>query len=210
MNPDIQQKKSDNPVFNRLTTIELAGIVLAGGMSTRMGQDKASLSWQGSDLLNTVLARLAPVCSELIVVSNVARNIILPNVKVVADKYIKCGPLAGMQAGIRASHCDYNFIAACDMPYLNTNAVAYIGEAAVGYDAAVPFFEGYFNPLHGVYRRTCLSHIEILLKEGNYSVLNFYNEINLRRITAEELKIFDPELKTFININTPEDFQQEM
>lgn len=210
MSPNQHYDNTDNSVYkHHLSATQLTGIVLAGGMSTRMGQDKASLPWKGSDLLNTVLARLAPVCTELVVVSNVPRHIVLPNVKIVADKYIRCGPLAGMQAGIRAATCDYSFIAACDMPYLNTQAVAYIGSIAVGYDAAVPFIGDFFNPLHGVYRRTCLPYIERLLKQGRYSILNFYNQIKLRRINVEELKKFDTELKTLININTPEDLQRE-
>lgn len=192
---------------NTSSKIEIGGIVLAGGLSTRMGRDKASLPWGESDLLNTVLARLAPVCRELIVVSNVPRKIILPDVKIVSDKYEKCGPLAGMQAGLAIASYDYNFIAACDMPYLSTRAVAYIGTAAMGFDAAVPFIDGHFNPLHGIYHRACLPYIGRLLEQGTYCILDFYHEISLRRITADELRQSDIELKTLSNINTPEDLK---
>ena len=183
------------------------GIVLAGGLSTRMGHDKAALPWGDSDLLNTVLERLAPVCRKLIVVSNLERKIALPGVQVVADHYKLCGPLGGMQAGLAASDADYNFIAACDMPYLNTAAVAYIRQAADGYDAAVPYIDGHYNPLHGVYRQSCLPYIDSLLAEGNYRILNFYSQIKMRHITAEELRQFDPDLMTLSNANTPDDYQ---
>ncbi len=195
-------------IESRKSKIELGGIVLAGGMSSRMGRDKASLPWGESDLLNTVLARLATVCGELIVVSNVPREILLPNVKMARDKYEKCGPLAGMQAGLTIASNDYNFIAACDMPYLNAAAAAYVGSASIGYDAAVPFIDGHFNPLHGVYHRACLPYIERLLEQKSYCILDFYHEINLRRITAEELRQFDNELKMLSNINTPEDLNK--
>ena len=183
------------------------GIVLAGGLSTRMGHDKAALPWGDSDLLNTVLERLSPVCKRLIVVSNLEREIALPGVQVVADYYKLCGPLGGMQAGLAASDADYNFIAACDMPYLNTAAVAYIRQAADGYDAAVPYIDGHYNPLHGVYRQSCLPYIDSLLAEGNYRILNFYSQIKMRHITAEELRQFDPDLMTLSNANTPDDYQ---
>lgn len=184
------------------------GIVLAGGLSTRMGHDKAALPWGDSDLLNTVLERLSPVCKRLIVVSNLEREIALPGVQVVADYYKLCGPLGGMQAGLAASDADYNFIAACDMPYLNTAAVAYIRQAAEGYDAAVPYIDGHYNPLHGVYLQTCLPYIDHLLAEQNYRILNFYSQIKMRHITVEELRQFDPDLMTLSNANTPDDYQE--
>lgn len=183
------------------------GIVLAGGLSSRMGRDKASLPWGESDLLHAVLERLAPVCKRLIVVSNSERSIRLPNVQVVADHVKLCGPLGGMQAGLTASDAEYNFFAACDMPYLNTEAVAYIAQAAIGYDAAVPYIDGHYNPLHGVYRQTCLPHINQLLAENNYRILNFYNQVKLLRITGEELQQFDISLKTLSNVNTPQEYE---
>ena len=183
------------------------GIILAGGLSSRMGQDKASLPWGDSDLLHAVLERLAPVCRKLIVVSNTVRNIRFPEVTVVADHYKLCGPLGGMQAGLTASDADYNFIAACDMPYLNTAAVQFIKEAAVGYDAAVPYIDGHYNPLHAVYRQTCLPYIDRMLADGNYRILNFYSQIRLRHILPDELQAFDPELRTLCNVNTPTDYE---
>ncbi len=192
---------------NQFLNVEMAGVVLAGGLSTRMGKDKAALPWEGSDLLNTVLLRLQSVCSELIVVSNVPRDVFLPNVRIVSDKYMFCGPLAGMQAGISASNYSYNFITACDMPYLSTQAVAYMGAAAVGYDAAVPFIDGFYNPLHGVYHRNCLPHIECMLESGRFRILDFYDQVKLRKISIEELTQFDQELKTLTNLNTPDDLK---
>lgn len=185
--------------------MKLTGIVLAGGLSTRMGRDKATLPFSGSDLLHTVLARLAPVCDHLIVVSNIQREILVPDVIVVPDKYPQCGPLAGMHAGLKASATAYNFVVACDMPFLSTEAVAYMAAAAQGFDAAVPFIDGYYHPLHAVYHQNCLSFIEQTLQDGNYRVLDFYAKVRLRQISAAELRRFDPQLKTLDNINTPED-----
>ncbi len=185
---------------------EMTGIVLAGGRSTRMGRDKATLPWGTSDLLHTVLARLAPVSDQLIVVSNKPRKIAQPGVEVISDRTPGCGPLAGIYAGLSASRLAYSFVAACDMPFLNTGAVAYIRSAAQGYDAAVPLIGGYYNPLHAVYHRNCLPFIERLLAAKNYQVLAFYPAINLRPVSAGELTVFDPGLLTLSNVNTPGDF----
>lgn len=183
----------------------LTGIVLAGGLSTRMGRDKASLPWGGEDLLHTVLRALAPVCGELIVVSNRPRTINIAGVAVVADSFAGCGPLAGMHAGLTAASGEYSFVAACDMPYLKSAAVAWMAAAAAGYDAAVPYIDGYYNPLHAVYSRRCLPAIERMLQAGQCRVLDFYPEIRLRPVSAAELAAFDAKLAMLDNLNSPED-----
>jgi len=182
-----------------------AGVVLAGGKSSRMGRDKASLRWDDSDLLHTVLDRLAAVCPELIVVSNVPRALKRRGVLVVSDSYPGCGPLAGIHAGLLAMGAEYGFFAACDMPFLSSAAIARIVDAAAGWDAAVPYIDGYYHPLHAVYHKRCLPHIEQILAAGDYRVLSFYPQVRLRRISVDELRPADPDLRTLCNINTPEE-----
>jgi molybdopterin-guanine dinucleotide biosynthesis protein A len=183
------------------------GIVLAGGLSSRMGSDKASLPWGDSDLLHTVLQQLAPVCDTIVVVTNRPRDIQMPGVLAVADHYQQCGPLAGIQAGLQASGADYNFIVACDMPFLSSTAITYIGQAAIGYEAAVPFVDGYFHPLHAVYHRNCLPYIDRLLAEGNYRIIELYKHIRLVQISKYELVRFDEDLAMLNNVNTPAEYQ---
>ena len=199
--------KTKDMMADKLLKNGMTGIVLAGGLSTRMGRDKATLPWRESDLLNTVLAQLVKVCSELIIVSNVPRKLYLPNIKVIPDMYKQCGPLGGMQAGISASKYCYNFITACDMPYLSAEAITYMRKAAAGYDAAIPFIDGFFNPLHGVYHRNCLPHIESMLQQGKYRILDFYGQVKLRKISKLELIQVDKDLRTLTNINTPDDLK---
>lgn len=187
---------------------KIAGIIVAGGLSTRMGRDKASLPWDGGTMLSTVLEKLNPVCSELIVVSNVHRDINYLPVIIVPDEYPQCGPLAGIHAGLLAAHCDYAFVVACDMPYLNTQTAGFIMETASEYDAAIPFIDGYYHPLHGVYRKSCIPFIEQRLKDGIYRVTDFFNDINVRKITREEIAVFDPALQTLHNINSPDDLNK--
>jgi molybdopterin-guanine dinucleotide biosynthesis protein A len=181
------------------------GIVLAGGLSTRMGRDKASLPWGESDLLHSVLAALAPVCRRLIVVSNRPRAVRLAGVTVVADRYEGCGPLAGIHAGLLAAQEGYCFVAACDMPYLRGDAAAWMADAAAGYDAAVPLVDGYYNPLHAVYHHRCLPAVEALLAGGRYRVIDFYPQVRLRPVSRDELAGFDAGLRMLENINSPED-----
>ncbi len=183
----------------------LTGIVLAGGLSTRMGRDKATLPWGAADLLNTVLAALAPVCGRLVVVSNVPRTIALSGVTVVPDQYPGCGPLGGIHAGLLAAGEGYCFVAACDMPYVRGDAAAYMAVAAAGYDAAVPYVDGHYSPLHAVYHCRCLPAVAALLKTGRYRIIDFYPQVRVRRVAADELMQFDAELKMLRGLNRPED-----
>jgi molybdopterin-guanine dinucleotide biosynthesis protein A len=185
---------------------EVTGIVLAGGLSTRMGRDKASLPWDGGDLLHTILAAVATACPHLIVVSNTPRAIYLPEVTVVSDEYRGCGPLGGIHAGLKASGSDYNFVVACDMPYIEGDAIKYMLDAAQGYDAAVPFIDGFFHPLHAVYHRRCLEAVVGVLDRGGRRVVDFYPAVSLRLIDASELARFAPDCRMFCNLNHPKDF----
>lgn len=182
----------------------MTGIVLAGGLSRRMGRDKASLPWGTSDLLHAVLERLIPVCSELIVVTNVPRRILLPEVITVADVFEQCGPLAGIHAGMKAAGCEACAVVACDMPFVKPAAVQYLEQAMAGYDAAVPWIDGY-HPLFAVYRQSCLPFIEQMLAAGNLCVMSFYQFISIRQVSAEELRQYDPDLVSIRNLNTPAD-----
>lgn len=183
----------------------LTGIVLAGGQSRRMGRDKASLPWGGSDLLHTVLTALAPVCGRLVVVSNIPRAIRLPGVTVVADVHTGCGPLAGIHAGLTAARGGYSFVAACDMPQIDSRAVAFMAAAAAGHDVAVPYIDGHYNPLHAVYHHRCLPLIETMLTSGRYRIADLFAAVSVRRVSAAELARFDAELGMLKNINSPED-----
>jgi len=183
------------------------GIVLAGGLSTRMGKDKASLPWGDSDLLHTVLHRLVPVCNKVIVVTNIERDVRIKGIQFVADRYQRCGPLAGIQVGLQASDSDYNFIVACDMPHLSSAAITYMEQAAIGYEAAVPCIDGYFHPLHAVYHRSCLPYIDALLAGGNYRIKDLYDYVRLLRIDKQALQCFDGTLKMLDNVNTPEEYR---
>lgn len=183
----------------------LTGIVLAGGHSSRMGRDKATLPWGDSDLLHTVLGRLAPACRELIVVSNIPRRLTMPAVRVVPDQYIDCGPLGGIQAGLAAAASEYSFVAACDMPFVNAASVEFLWRAAAGYDAAVPYIDGYYHPLCAVYHRRCLASVEALLQTGRYRVIDFYPDVRLRAVTREELTTLDQNLRLLRNLNGPDD-----
>lgn len=185
----------------------ITGIVVAGGKSTRMGSDKASLPWDTTDILHTELTKLASICDDLIVVSNIPRNIQFPGVRVVPDNHRDCGPLGGMEAGLTAARHELCFIIACDMPFLDIASAAYIVEAAADADAAVPRIDGCWHPLYAAYRRTCLPIVRNLLLSRRLRLSELLESISAREITKAELIPFSVDLAMLNNLNTPQEWQ---
>ena len=199
--------QSTVPIRGKIMRQSMTGIVLAGGQSRRMGRDKASLPWLGSDILNTQLAVLAAICDDLIVVSNVSRDIHNNNVQVVADNCPGCGPLAGIEAGLSAALNEVCFIAACDMPFIDAASMLYIVEQVEGHDAAVPYVDGNWHPLYAAYSKTCLAAVRNLLKNGCYRLNELLPRVKLKTVSTEELKRFSLDIKMLENLNTYEQWQ---
>ena len=184
------------------------GIVLAGGLSTRVGQDKAQLPWGTSDLLHSILEQLGQVCNERIVVMNRTWKPDIPNVKVVSDIIPQCGPLSGIHAGLSACSEPYAFITACDMPFLPPAAVNYLLSLSVGWDAVLPGRGRDLEPLFAVYARNCIPVIEGLFRQDIRKVQRLFPLIRHRLIDPDEFRSFDPDLKLFRNINTMAEYTQ--
>ncbi len=186
------------------------GIVLAGGKSTRMGTNKALLPLRERTLLATVVTALRPLFNEIIVVTNTPELYRDLEVHLVTDVIPGRGPLSGIHAGLLASPHWYNFIVACDMPFLATGFINYLLGQAPGYDAVVPRRGKYLQPLHAVYSQGCLAAIEACLQRQEYQAFAFYPGVRVRYVDIDRLEVKgvnDPE-KIFFNINTPADLER--
>lgn len=178
-------------------------IVLAGGQSRRMGRDKAALSWEGGDLLGSLLTRLLPLSDDVIVVSNSNRKI-PHNARQVADLIPGKGPLSGIHAGLVYARHPLVFVTACDLPFLIPRLVSHIVYSVGRADGGVAIYNGQLEPLIACYRKSCASIIEQLLVEGKYSVRDFLAKINW--VEVEELDQLDE--CCFMNLNTVHDYEK--
>lgn len=183
-----------------------AGIVLAGGQSSRMGEDKARLPWGEQDLLQVVLESLATACDERLVVSQRPRELPMGVIQV-ADIFPRCGPLGGIHAGLQAMQAECAFVVACDMPYLRPRAVHFLLQSLADWDAVIPVQDGLYEPLHGVYHRRCLPTLERQLRQGNYKILDAVRKLRVLWLPGQELRRFDPDLRMFRNLNTPDEYR---
>jgi len=197
----------------------VSGIILAGGHSRRMGRDKAFIMWQGRTLIEATIAVLQKVCAEVFVVAGDAARFAHLDISVVPDTLREAGPLAGLHAGLRAMHNELGLVVAVDMPLLDPDLFRALIDAAPGYDAVVPVSSNDpmhapharskdIHPLHAVYRRTCVPAIQTLLDRGERRVKALLSDVHVRYFTADEIRKIDPQMRSLVNVNTPEELDK--
>jgi len=184
------------------------GIILAGGENRRMGTDKAFLAIDGRPLIEHILDVFSTLFARTIVVTNTPDRFRDYDIEVTCDVLAIRGPLTGIYSGLLKSTDEYNFVAACDMPFLNPSLISYMGEIAPGQDAVVPAFNGYLEPLHAIYRRGLLAAMEAQIRKQDRRIRGLFDHIQVRYVTEEEIVRFDPLKRSFRNLNTPEEYKE--
>lgn len=182
-----------------------SGIVLAGGKSERMGRDKALMLLEGKTLISRVLEVLARVCDELIVSTNDPHPYASLPARVIPDVVGGRGALGGIHAGLKAMRNDQALVVACDMPFLSLSLLRFMIVVASDYDVVVPRVDGEFEPLHAVYRVTCVSPIERLIADRPRRIVALYDHVRVREVNAEQVRLYSAG-RSFFNINTPQDW----
>jgi molybdopterin-guanine dinucleotide biosynthesis protein A len=184
-------------------------IILAGGKNRRMNRSKAFLEVGGRRIIDRILGALAPVCGEILLVTNTPGEYARLGLRVVQDILPHGVPLAGLHAGLVYSGARYNLVVACDMPFVSGSLARLLLERAAGFDAAVPVHgDGLLEPLCAVYGTTCVGPIERCLAEGKRRVVDFFPLVRVKYIgQAEVERVADP-LLAFFNVNTPEDLER--
>jgi molybdopterin-guanine dinucleotide biosynthesis protein A len=190
---------------------EFAAIVLAGGRSTRLGRDKASDLLLGRPLLQHVLDRVSTLVEEIVVVT--APGQVLPAVstprpmRVAEDLYPGCGPLGGIYTGFNATAAVLCLAVACDMPLLSGALLRELLRRSPTCDVVMPVLE-YPEPLHAVYGRACIEPIRERLDAGQFKITNFLGAVNVCYVREDECRVFDPDLRSFMNTNTQADLDR--
>ena len=189
-------------------------IVLAGGRSTRMGRDKASMPFDGTTLLGRVVATLATVVDEVVVVAR--RDQTLPPLPAVAtpvrlafDEIEDRGPVGGLAAGLASLVAPVAYLSSCDVPLLVPDFVRAMFAALGDADVAMPEVDGRLHPLAGVYRRDpVLAAARALLASGRLRPVFLLETLAGVRVPAARLRAADPEFRSLENLNTPEDLER--
>ena len=179
-------------------TLPLAGLLLAGGRSTRFGSDKALALVDGRPMIQRVYDAVAALADPVFVSVGESNTTYDLPARHIVDRYPGRGPLAGLHAGLLASPADWLLVAPCDMPFLDTASLQKLAaardttaEAVVATDDA-----GRTTPVLGLYHRRCLARIEARLARGELSLQGLLDDLEVVkvRIDAEVLRnVNDPE-----------------
>lgn len=190
--------------------MEITGLILAGGLSTRFGSDKASAVVAGKPMLQWVVAAIEGVCERVVVVR--AKGQVLPDVvclspvSVVEDVYEAMGPLAGLVAGFSAIDEGVCFATSCDAPLLRGGLVPLLAGQPGAWDIVAPVVEGRVQPLNAVYRvERCLPVFRAQVERGALKVTSAYSGLGVVRVGEDALRMVDAELASFRNANRLED-----
>lgn len=183
-----------------------------------MGRNKVWLDLDGVPLVELVARRLLPLAGEIIISSNepshfdeLIARLPVPTI-VTADLYPNAGPLAGLHAGLRAARFSTIFAVATDMPFVDRSLVTAMIDQCADADAIVPrtHVPGQDapqpEPLHAVYRKSCLPAVESALQRGKRRVVSFLDDVRVCYVEDAMLRQLDPELRSLRNINTPEEW----
>lgn len=193
----------------------LSAAVLAGGQSSRMGQNKALLPLGpgGMPMLGIVLEQLRLIADDLTIVANDGRPYEQFGVRVIPDLRSGNGALGGIEAAVKGALHDHCMVVACDMPFLNPGLIRRLAREPRDYDVLAPLIPGesrqgpgglVYQTLHAIYGKSCAAAIERRLKNGDRRVIGFFEDVRVRTIDVEEVRRWDPELRSFFNANTPE------
>jgi len=181
-------------------------VLLAGGRSRRMGRDKASLDTRSETLIQRIINRLSPVVDEIVIAGG-SGALAQAGVTVVADEYPDAGPLAGMHAGLRHASCSHAWVVACDLPDIEPALGPLLLRESGGVEAVVPRPGGTVQGLCAIYAVSLLPLIERFLTSGERRVSRLIEACRVRYIEDSQLRLADPDLQSFRNLNTPADYE---
>ena len=183
---------------------KVTGFVLAGGLSSRMGEDKSLMFFRGKPLIMYAIEALSPLCEKVIISSNhLAYD--FTGCEVWPDELPVQASINGLYSCVKRSETDWNFILTCDMPFTGSQLLTYLSDQAHGEDAVIPVHgQGLVEPLCGLYNRSALNLLEQQVKAGQYSILRFLQSIRCRYVkVGPEQEFYHKEM--FSNLNSPAD-----
>ncbi|MDZ7315835.1 MAG: molybdenum cofactor guanylyltransferase [candidate division KSB1 bacterium] len=187
----------------------LTGIVLAGGKSRRFGRDKALIKLSDKTAVELAVELVRPFVQHMLLSTNEPAMFSFLAIPAVPDLHAYAGPLAGIEATLRASRTEWNLVVACDMPRMSPMVLEFLSRLQPSSDAVLFSLEGIPQFFPGLYHRKILEPLEPLFAQPpsiprERSLYALLHRINAQIVPAETLPFFNP--KFFFNMNTPEDY----
>ncbi len=181
---------------------QLTAAIMAGGKSSRMGQDKSFVMFQGETLIERVKARVSGLGDELILITNNHEAYAHLDLPMFADIYPDHGPLGGIFTAVSHASHPHVLVVACDMPWLHPALLRHMIDVRHEADIVAPRWDRFPEPLHAIYGKSCLAPIRIRLAEKRLKITGFWGQVQVRYVDREESARFARNGRSFTNINT--------
>ena len=184
--------------------LDCTALILAGGLSTRMGQDKTRFELDGKSLLQRAIEAMQSLFpSVLVSVRTLREDLLVPQVE---DEMPGGGPLAGVCSGLAHAQTPWVFAVAADMPFLDAAMVASLAARRDECQAVVPIINGFPQPLTAFYRCAARPVFQnVLSSSGRRGVRDVLERLDVRWVAEAELREIDPGLHSFVDLDTPSD-----
>ncbi len=193
-------------MYHRAMANDVTAFILAGGKSTRMGTDKAFLTFRGRTLLELALELARSIAPDVRIAGDPAKyGTFAP---CLTDLHPNCGPLAGIHAALHASHTELNLMLAVDLPFVTPEFLQFLlarAQDSVTATVTVPRAGGRLQPLCAVYRREFAGPAEQALRAERYKIDALFDPKKTQIIEADALLAAGFSTEMFRNLNTPQD-----
>jgi molybdopterin-guanine dinucleotide biosynthesis protein A len=197
-----------------------SGLILGGGQSIRMGRPKAALPFGRSTILARLVAELIDEFRELVVIAAPRADETYPvedllrpfrdRIVILRDNKAFAGPVPALLRGLRAAQHPVVFACSCDLPLIRASVARELCQMLGDCDAVIPQINGRRQPLCAVYRRSSAEAIAEIARTGERRLTMITSQLKQRSIEEAELRRIDPDLRSFLNVNTPEDYARAL
>jgi len=184
---------------------DVTGVILAGGKSSRFGINKAFSEINGSRLIDIVAGLLTSIFTRTVLITNSPEEYSYLGLPIRKDLIRGLGPIGGILTGLEDIRDEAGFFIACDMPFVSEDLIRYIVSVRGEFDAVVPKIDWKIEPLHALYRKSCLPVIRELIASGVYQTIKAFERLDVRYLNEAEIKANDPRMRSFFNVNRPEE-----
>ncbi len=183
----------------------VTGVILLGGKSSRYGSNKALVQLGGVRLVDRVAGVMTSIFHRVILATNSPDEYAYLQLPMVEDLIKGLGPMGGIYTGLMTMSDEAGFFVACDMPFLSESLIRHMVDVKDDFDAVVPRVDWMMEPLHALYLKKCLPVIQRAIENHHNQIAECFAGLRVRYMDEAELRLWDHDLRSFFNINKPED-----
>ncbi|MGB7339241.1 MAG: molybdenum cofactor guanylyltransferase [Phototrophicaceae bacterium] len=182
--------------------------IIAGGKSSRMGTNKAVITFDGQTLIERIIEHTQDLGQQTtMLITNTPDEYTHLNLPMFADVIPDSGSLGGIYSALYHSKTTHTIVIACDMPFVSADVLRLMQTHADKADVVVPTVEGYPQGLHAIYSKNCLEPIRAKIESKRLKVIGFYEQVRVTYLDETALETVNSDGLAFMNVNTPEELE---